>query len=440
MELTNNQIIIAVVANLFSGYIICIFMRAFFSQKGSNRYLEWASYGVYALAISMLYFFWNIPNVLLIGNAVMYLMLTFHYQGTIKSRLIAVVMIDIIRLAAETFVLLFLQWLEYGDYETFNDAQYLLAQVLIGIFTYLTVLIFVKIKQDNTDVDIPILHWVAFILAPIFISMPLALYGRVISSQYKIILMIMTILLFAVIVSIFYIYNYLLQSYQDKVDKKLLLQQNNAYCKQLELIDESNTQTKLLRHDWKEHIQALKTLLDRGDVYEARLYIEDMQDAIDEQSGQLAHSGNAIVDAILNLKISKARRENIEFNWEVKIPEKLAVASFDLNAILSNLLDNAIEATEQNNSRRWIELSIDYRLGIIEIIIKNPYSIEPIEQDGYFITSKTDKENHGQGLKSVYRILEKYPGSDINISHDQGEFVVKVYLYDQHPEKKQKKF
>lgn len=56
--------------------------------------------------------------------------------------------------------------------------------------------------------------------------------------------------------------------------------------------------------------------------------------------------------------------------------------------------------------------------------------MEPVKQGGYYVTSKADKENHGQGLKSVHRTLHKYPGSDMDITLDQGEFIVKVYLYD----------
>lgn len=440
MELTNNQIIIAIAANLFGGYIICIFMRAFFGQKGNNQYLEWVSYVGYALVISLLYFFWNTPNVLLIGNTVMYLILTYHYQGTMKARLIAVIMIGVIRLVAETFVLEFLQWQEYGNYKSFNDAQYLLAQVLVGLFAYLTVWLFKNTKQSRADVAIPLAHWVALTMIPIFISMPLATYGRIVSPKYSTVTMIMTIFLFIAVIAIFYLYNYLLQSYQDKVDKELLLQQNNAYSKQLELIDESNTQTKQLRHDWKQHIHTIEALLAIGDIQETRLYIKSMLENIDEQSSQLAYSGNAIVDAILNLKIAKAKRENIDFRWEIQIPEKLSVTSFDLNVILSNLLDNAIEATEQKTSQRWIELSMCYRLNMIELVIKNPYNMEPVKQGGYYVTSKADKENHGQGLKSVHRTLYKYSGSDMDITLDQGEFIVKVYLYDQSPEKRRKEF
>lgn len=64
--------------------------------------------------------------------------------------------------------------------------------------------------------------------------------------------------------------------------------------------------------------------------------------------------------------------------------------------------------------------------------------MEPVKQGGYYVTSKADKENHGQGLKSVHRTLHKYPGSDMDITLDQGEFIVKVYLYDQSPEKRRK--
>ena len=85
--------------------------------------------------------------------------------------------------------------------------------------------------------------------------------------------------------------------------------------------------------------------------------------------------------------------------------------STDLSIILGNLLDNAIEATEKLEVEKDIFVSLMYRKEKLLIKVRNPYTGD-LKKDraGNYISEKKDRENHGIGLKSVRKVVEKYEG------------------------------
>lgn len=139
------------------------------------------------------------------------------------------------------------------------------------------------------------------------------------------------------------------------------------------------------------------------------------------------NSGNNTIDSIINFKLNSSKNLNILVSTDILIPEELSLKTFDIAVILGNLLDNAIEAVS-NIDDRWIDIKLKYTKGRLIIEINNSYDGKLKKVDGHFISYKTDKENHGLGLKSVEAALKNYDGA-IQILHDSNKFTVKVLLY-----------
>ena len=79
--------------------------------------------------------------------------------------------------------------------------------------------------------------------------------------------------------------------------------------------------------------------------------------------------------------------------------------------MLGNLLDNAIEATEKLESEKDIFVSLVYQKEKLLIKIRNPYAgVLKKDRAGNYKSEKKDRENHGIGLKSVRKVVEKYEG------------------------------
>ena len=84
----------------------------------------------------------------------------------------------------------------------------------------------------------------------------------------------------------------------------------------------------------------MKAHLELGEYEELGQYISHLDEEIN-QIEKVIHTGNVMLDAILNSKISLAREKGIEVNVKVILPHSLVINEYDLCAILGNLLDNA---------------------------------------------------------------------------------------------------
>lgn len=100
------------------------------------------------------------------------------------------------------------------------------------------------------------------------------------------------------------------------------------------------------RHDYHNHLQALKARLDMGQTAEARHYLDRLEEDLDGIR-VLAETGNVSLDAILNAKLSLVLKREITLSFKAQVPQALTVSDIDLCVILGNLIDNALEACEK---------------------------------------------------------------------------------------------
>ncbi|ABR46857.1 ATP-binding region, ATPase domain protein [Alkaliphilus metalliredigens QYMF] len=124
--------------------------------------------------------------------------------------------------------------------------------------------------------------------------------------------------------------------------------------------------------------------------------------------------GHPIIMVLVDIKREKARREKISFDIEIDVPRNLTIDDIDLSIVLSNVLDNAIEACISSNS---VNMTIDLKMYVNEgyLIIK----IVNTKSPSYFIdeesieqsfTTKPDKSNHGIGLRNIKKVIVQNNG------------------------------
>lgn len=191
-------------------------------------------------------------------------------------------------------------------------------------------------------------------------------------------------------------------------EREILEQEIRMYENQFEIIRQSQINTRSLKHDLKHHLKMLADLVSSGDKDAALNYLSDMG-AFMDNSEVFVSSGNERIDSILNYMIEKAKNANIHITWKIQIPEQIEISTFDINVILSNLLDNALNALS-DIPNPTLEILMKYDRGILCINIKNNCNHE--QSSIHDIYSVFEPENeHGYGLKNVQRIVEKYHGS-----------------------------
>lgn len=187
--------------------------------------------------------------------------------------------------------------------------------------------------------------------------------------------------------------------------------------------------TRAFRHDIKNHILLMNMLAEQENYDELKKYLRDMSGVIDE-SDYVRISGISAVDAILNEKMYEAQARSITTNFDVVNLDKNSVLPIDLCIILSNALDNAIEANAgiADASQRFIRLKVHGNETFSVISVSNPVAGEPEKLgSGLFATTKDDKDSHGFGLKSIENTMNKYMGEMVAKCED-GVFTLVVRL------------
>ncbi len=227
-------------------------------------------------------------------------------------------------------------------------------------------------------------------------------------------------------ISVFYLYHILIENYIHVRDNDIYKQQTYAYQNQLEVIMESRNRVRALRHDMKNHILALQVLVQRKEVEETNRYLDSMKNFMTNPE-EYVKTGNDTVDSLLNYKIQKAKEVLNVVETKISIPEQLRLRSFDLNVLLGNLLDNAIDASMQTDDRK-LKITIKLDKGILLINICNSCRRIADGRRDFLETTKEDKVNHGIGLKNVRRIVEKYHG-EITFLYENDSVETDVMMY-----------
>ena len=208
---------------------------------------------------------------------------------------------------------------------------------------------------------------------------------------------------------------------RDLLNQKYLKVQESHY----RYLEQRETATKKFRHDMRNHIYILQHLLDQGKLEEAKQYAGEMEQHFNAMGTPISVN-HGIVDAILNKYAAECVEKNIALSVKGYMPQECGISSFDLCVIFSNLLSNAIEATENCVEKR-ICLELRHEEGIFMLCMKNTFDGKLVGKNGNIQTRKQDKETHGYGLINVKECVERNQGH-INIQQQELEFVVTIFL------------
>lgn len=227
-----------------------------------------------------------------------------------------------------------------------------------------------------------------------------------------------------------YLYNLLLHSISQRYETEMLQQKIQIYANQIQLITQSEEKVKTLRHDMKHHMNELKLLANRHNVTEIQEYIDHMEGYIGNPN-EIVASGNLEIDSVLNYWLQKAREELETVIVKVVLPEKMRHI-FEINVVIGNLLENAIEAAGQTD-RKYLNVNMTLKKGVLKIRMENSFlPAEFVKEEkqgsGRFLTTKKAKEQHGIGLKSVRKIVEAYNGT-MEVTPRNDIFCVNLILY-----------
>ena len=190
----------------------------------------------------------------------------------------------------------------------------------------------------------------------------------------------------------------------------------NAQKDYYEMKQTSDTEIRRIRHDMKNHLICIRELAAQRKYDELENYVGEISAAV-KDADRLIHTGSGIIDAIVNEKAAIAKKAGVHFEWEGTI-SGLEISAVDSCTLVSNLLDNALEACDLVNvADRFISLTFRRSEHFLFMICENS-SARVIEMSGGRpITTKSDKLNHGFGIRNISRCVEKY-GGELKLSSE----------------------
>lgn len=184
----------------------------------------------------------------------------------------------------------------------------------------------------------------------------------------------------------------------------------------------------VVRHEIKNHMAYIRVLVANEDYDKLFDYTNAVLGETEELFSTV-NSGNDVVDAVINHAIQKGKKQGIAFETQIIVPNKLPYEEIDFCSILSNLTENALEASMICKKKNpVIEVSIQPRQDYLFLRITNPVSnLLTRKQMLSLKTIKTDTALHGYGTKVVKNLVEKYQGS-IKYDIKDGRFIADVML------------
>lgn len=229
------------------------------------------------------------------------------------------------------------------------------------------------------------------------------------------------------LLSVFIMTRQVMKMQRKEYEYKLLQEKMNAEKARAEDADAIWENIRSVRHDMRNHFTVIKGKLREGDVKSCEEYIDEIYPTI-ESMGNLVHTGNAIIDYLINTKFSRNKEIQIIVSGYAEIVKDIEDA--DLASLLGNVLDNAFEAVEKiaDSANKRIELYFLKQNQNRIILCKNSIEHSVLQSNKELHSTKKGKD-HGLGHRIVAAVAEKY-GGFVEYLENNGMFCVQIILPD----------
>lgn len=359
-------------------------------------------YVLFTLVIAMLFYF-NELRIKLIASS---MFVTLNYASKLLSTIIFTTLAN--------------------NHIADNPFTYVLnlpTQLIACIIMALVISLIIALRRVSNNAVRIMVNTLIFILplTILYVSMHLLENLQPVNLYFNI-----TMLLFCYTFLLFFIIDQIIFSNANLLQSNLMherLQMQSVYYKDIEKYNRNMSRYK---HDMINHLDSVYGMLEKNEIEEAKHYLESISEKLNRVEAVI-NTGNSVIDVIYNAKASLAKSNHIVCRNNIVVPPHLNIDSVDLSVILSNLLDNAIEASLKLEENRMIESHIHIYKGNLFISVKNNYNGEIISSHAVYLTTKKDSHEHGIGLKNVQHVVTKYNGTQ-NVEHDEHTFTVSIMI------------
>lgn len=413
-----QDILISVVMELVRVILIIEYFQIFFEKVHLYKKVIAGAVSYIITTGCYLGFHNSILNIL--STIIGMLIIVLIHNGSLKKKILVTMMCFGVSCAMDVLAgFVFMEYPRSNNYVLFSS---FLSVVIFYAFVVILRNIYRKRNREEFSGQ-----W-AFLLLIVLMSICVAYVLLNDNEISRVTALTVIIVMIAVNLILYYFYTSMLDRYIFMQDNVLLREQIAIYESELRANVEQDRQVQALRHDMKHHIREIYSLADKNTDTDIIRYLDEMSDSMDNIE-KVASTGNSVFDGILNYYAQKIKQEmnNVNFSVILKIPTDLEISSFDMNVILGNLLDNAMEnVSGEAGQELQIEAVLEYIEGLLRIEVVNTFAGNVNKDGERFISHKG--QGHGFGLFNVKKITEKYSGYMMT-EHESNRFKVVVLLY-----------
>lgn len=413
--------------------------KIFYEIFGKVRYKGWINAVQLILLIGSVYgVARGLENIFVLKQIVIILLFAafmfWHMKISIKKSLILAVLYQGLLLIVDYIAFLIYSSGLFSNGES-TGLQYMLENVLVvllgKVLLYFSVLIIKKKFGEKSTEMLTDSEWLKFLFFPIFtIAIIVAMFsgfGYTETTEQIYFLFIIAFGMAGMNILEFYLIN-------DIIEREIKLHENEIFQIQVKnqtemyrSISENFDGQKRKTHEYKNQIVCIESLLGNRKYQELEKYVKEIYGHLDKELDAI-NTNNVIVNAILNTKYQEADAKGIVFVFRVNDLSQIRIKDEDVVTILSNLLNNAIEACEKCDDKKVIKLKFVNEDEMIIIAVKNTFSHPICYENGEIKSSKISRaEEHGIGIKNIIKTIEKYNGSYI-IEDDRNEFYFSIII------------
>ncbi len=433
---------------IYKGYAAVSFTRSFLGKKSGVKHprlwqaLFWFSYS--AIFITEYFFcgifnnYWYIPASVPL-TAILMIYAYLFCNGKTAEKIFAPLAANTVIVALT--VITNLMNLEIGGrmreliyvFMVKDAAEILAVLIILPTFIYFSLYVILRIFR-KTDISgkNSLLQWAAIsVLLTLSVSSSVFLFMKYAfdpSNRLRLTIFSGIVILSFILADIFV---FLLISDILKKNKAVnelnLIRQTEEYNRQYIKNMQSEYETvRKLRHDYKNSLLMLSTLLERGETEKALDLIKENLGEINKTEVFIS-TGNAVVNAVANAKLSAAKSMGIECEC-FAAKDISGINDYDLCRLLSNMLDNAISGCKSApGGCRRLSLSVRSEEGVYIFTVKNTVAESVLETNPGLKSTKKKPGEHGYGVKIIREIAEKYSGRS-DFYEEEGMFCCSVLL------------
>lgn len=364
------------------------------------------------------------------GVGIFVVLCLFLYSGGVAFRCLVGCLLYALLNGLDLFMVFGVLHLVEVDLETFRASYALVigtsvAEQLFCMALLLFVRRMIRFKQAEQS------HWRVW-MAPLLltaISSVVSVYllragatGRAASDT----VLVCTVFLVFVNLVLIVLIDWLEQNARYREESLALNEKLHAQAESIEALGNAYAVQRRQTHDYTAHLVSLYGYLQQGDYRRAEDYTREL---ISQQTDRVlaVNTHHAALDALFNQKAFVAGKQGIDLRFVVSDLSGLEIRVSDLTVVISNLMDNAIEACARlPRDQREIEVRAILEETFLFSVRNRSLPVTIV--DGTIPSTKPDPSMHGYGLANVRTILAQYDECYYDMTYKNGWFSYVVEL------------